>query len=199
MSAYFGVNGVARRVNKMYIGVNGKARRVKKMYAGVNGKAKLVWLDEVPDASMTVTFNGVTGTFSTHNDGTWQISGSGSQPSPGGFITTINFSAISEELKVFMQSVGLNSFTIRFSTTSYAMTQTWVEAYAVWDYDVFPPTASWVPGRYETKYIRNNKTWNAVITSDGTVNVSQVSTSNTIVGSYNASVSITPTGGTINY
>lgn len=40
LRAYVGINGKARKVDKMYIGVNGKARQVVKGYIGVNGKAR---------------------------------------------------------------------------------------------------------------------------------------------------------------
>lgn len=40
MRAYIGINGKARRVNKIYVGINGKARQVVKGYIGVNGKAR---------------------------------------------------------------------------------------------------------------------------------------------------------------
>lgn len=40
LKAYVGVNGKARKADKMYIGVNGKARQVVKGYIGVNGIAR---------------------------------------------------------------------------------------------------------------------------------------------------------------
>lgn len=46
VKSFVGVNGVARRVQKIYIGVNGVARKVKKVYIGVNGVAKLCWSGE---------------------------------------------------------------------------------------------------------------------------------------------------------
>ena len=46
VKTFVGVNGVARRVQKIYIGVNGVARKVKKVYIGVNGVAKLCWSGE---------------------------------------------------------------------------------------------------------------------------------------------------------
>jgi hypothetical protein len=39
---YVGVNGKAKKVEKIYVGVNGKAKEVTAMYVGVNGKAKQV-------------------------------------------------------------------------------------------------------------------------------------------------------------
>lgn len=40
LRAYVGINGKARKVDKLYVGVNGKARQVVKGYVGVNGKAR---------------------------------------------------------------------------------------------------------------------------------------------------------------
>lgn len=40
LRAYVGINGKARKVDKIYIGINGKARQVVKGYIGVNGKAR---------------------------------------------------------------------------------------------------------------------------------------------------------------
>ncbi len=40
LRAFVGVNGKARRADKLYVGVNGKARQVVRGYIGVNGKAR---------------------------------------------------------------------------------------------------------------------------------------------------------------
>ena len=40
LNGYVGINGKARKVDKLYVGVNGKARQVVKGYIGVNGKAR---------------------------------------------------------------------------------------------------------------------------------------------------------------
>lgn len=40
LKGYVGINGKARKVDKLYVGVNGKARQVVKGYIGVNGKAR---------------------------------------------------------------------------------------------------------------------------------------------------------------
>lgn len=40
LRAYVGINGKARKADKLYIGVNGKAMQVVKGYVGVNGKAR---------------------------------------------------------------------------------------------------------------------------------------------------------------
>jgi len=181
MAAYIGVGGVARKAKKLYIGVGGVARKVTKMYASVGGVAKLVWLGEVPNVNMTVSLNGnALGTFTINNDGTWSISGSGTQAAPGRLLSTITFSAMPDDLKIFMNSVGLASFTIRFSTVSYCGL-----------------IAS--GGTMTDYFIRQNITWDAVFNNDGTVSISQYSSSSTQVANFNTSISITPTTGTINY
>jgi hypothetical protein len=43
--AFIGIEGLARKVNRIYVGVNGKARKVAKGYIGVNGKARLFWVN----------------------------------------------------------------------------------------------------------------------------------------------------------
>lgn len=44
MRAYLGINGAARRVEKMYVGISGKARKVSKAYiGGADGKARLLF------------------------------------------------------------------------------------------------------------------------------------------------------------
>lgn len=42
ITAYVGVAGKARKIEKIYIGVNGKAREVEAIYVGVNGKARKI-------------------------------------------------------------------------------------------------------------------------------------------------------------
>ena len=41
--AYIGIDGIARKINKMYIGVDGVARRIKKAYIGIGGVARPYW------------------------------------------------------------------------------------------------------------------------------------------------------------
>lgn len=40
LKGYVGINGKARKADRIYVGVNGKARQVVKGYIGVNGKAR---------------------------------------------------------------------------------------------------------------------------------------------------------------
>ena len=46
MNMSVGVNGLARKVNRVYVGIDGVARKVKKAYVGVDNIAKLVYREK---------------------------------------------------------------------------------------------------------------------------------------------------------
>lgn len=73
MTAYVGIDSVARKMKAAYVGVDGVARKVKKAYVGVDGVARL-WWEEAPElAPASAIAVGSYIDYTANGYGSWRV------------------------------------------------------------------------------------------------------------------------------